>query len=213
MSKHYSPLQRRNTSSSLQVAAHFKEYYHDENLWCVFNLLAFISRKSNEENQLHEARQLVLTEDQKDECKKDLTKYILFLLVFLSVPILPQTTQSRTPRWSYSAADADAGTRGRREHSCLPTLVRWSRSNCCQTIWSQINIHKSVLHYVKLLSCTANSEYRLSGFCAWLIFMCGNSLEEYFWMPILEWTPPATLCGTGLTCSFCRVFLVIPISV
>lgn len=157
---HYSPLQRHNTSCSLRVAAHFKEYYHNKNLWCKFIPSVFVSRKSNEENQLHreQARQLVLTEDQKDKSKKVLTKYILFLLVFLSVPILLQTTQSRTPQWSYSAENADAGTRGRRTHSCLPTLVRWSWSDCCQMIWSQINIHRSVLHYVKFLPCTANSE-------------------------------------------------------
>lgn len=44
----------------------------------------------------------------------------------------------------------------------------------------QINIHKSVLHYGKFLPRTANSEYRLLGFCVSLISMCGNSLEEYF---------------------------------
>lgn len=139
-----------------------------------------LAGKANEENRLHRGskKQFVLKEDQKDERKKVLTKYILFLLMFLSVPILPQTTQSRTTQCSCSAADA--GTRGRRTHSCLPTLLRWSPSNCCQMIWSQINIHKSVLHYVKFLSCTANSEYRLLGFCVWLLLICTNSLEEYF---------------------------------
>lgn len=44
----------------------------------------------------------------------------------------------------------------------------------------QINIHESVLHYGKFLPCTGDSEYRLLGGCALLVFMCGNSLEEYF---------------------------------
>lgn len=43
---HYSPLQRHNKSCSLKVAAHFKEYYLNENLWCIFILSTFVSRKS-----------------------------------------------------------------------------------------------------------------------------------------------------------------------
>lgn len=40
-----------------------------------------------------------------------LAKYIIFLFVFMSVPIMPQTIQNRTPQCSYSAVDADTRTR------------------------------------------------------------------------------------------------------
>lgn len=51
---------------------------------------------------------------QKKNCI--LAKYIISLFVFISVPVMPQTTQNRTPQCSYSAVDADTGTRDCREY-------------------------------------------------------------------------------------------------
>lgn len=105
---HYSPYQRQNTNRSLQVAAHFKQPYHDESLRCTFILLIFVNRREKEENQLHDVEARSKTAcinnqglmDQKDKSKKIIVFskiHYIFVCIYISTSYAIDHVKQNTP--------------------------------------------------------------------------------------------------------------------
>lgn len=214
--------QRGNTKCSPKVAAHFEQFDHNENSLCIFILFVFVSRR-NGKNWFYNVGARSKTTcinggSKRQKQNKYFSKTCYVVCTCISTHYTTNHRKQNT-QGSYSAVNTEQGQEaaedtGRGTQSHLPALGSWSRSNCCQLIQSQINLHKSVLHYVRFLPHINTKLWAqiCQAFVCGSLFVCRNSLEDGFLKACFSINPTCHPRQNRSNLLILQIFLLISIS-